>query len=107
MNVPTFILSLPVFKVPYINESQGANMILTKTPIVSAITNDAVKTFNEIYEFTTNDVDFRDVKNTNTKIVDIMLKNKVVTTENIKILSDSGKIEVSNINELITKYTEA
>ena len=36
-----------------------------------------------------------------------MLKNKVVTTENIKILSDSGKIEVSNINELITKYTEA
>ena len=41
------------------------------------------------------------------KIVDIMLKNKVVTTENIKILSDSGKIEVSNINELITKYTEA
>ena len=24
-----------------------------------------------------------------------------------KILSDSGKIEVSNINELITKYTEA
>ncbi|MBQ1812338.1 MAG: CvpA family protein [Bacilli bacterium] len=105
--VVLFILSLPVFKVPYINESQGANMILTKTPIVSAITNDAVKTFNEIYEFTTNDVDFRDVKNTNTKIVEIMLKNKVVTTENIKILSDSGKIEVSNINELITKYTEA
>ena len=104
--VALFILSLPTFKVPFINESKYANTILTKTPILSGITNDVVKTFNEIYEFTTNDIDLKDVDTTNTKIVEIMLKNKVVTTENIKVLSDDGKIKINNLDNLIEKYKE-
>ncbi len=94
--VVLFILSVPTLKVPYINESKGTNIILTKTPILAGISNDAVSTFNEIYEFTTNDIDLKDIKITNTKIVEIMLKNKVVTPENIKVLKDSGKIDINN-----------
>ena len=35
-----------------------------------------------------------------------MLKNKVITVENARILSDKSKIEVDNINELLEKYKE-
>ena len=94
--VVLFILSMPALKVPYINESEGANIILTKTPILSGISNNAVNTFNEVYEFTTNEIDLKDTKTTNTKIVEIMLKNKVVTEDNIKVLRDSGKIDINN-----------
>ena len=94
--VVLFILSMPGLKIPYINESKGANIILTKTPILSNISSDVVSTFNEIYEFTTNDIDFKDTKTTNTKIVEIMLKNKVVTSDNIKVLKDNGKIDIDN-----------
>lgn len=105
--VVLFILSLPTFKVPYINDSKYTNIILTKTPIISGITDGVVKTFDEIYEFTTNDINLNDVNITNTRIVEIMLKNKVVTTDNIKLLSDNGKIEISNLDNLINKYKEA
>ena len=39
-------------------------------------------------------------------MLEIMLKNKVITVENVRILSDKSKIEVDNINELLEKYKE-
>ena len=39
-------------------------------------------------------------------MLEIMLKNKVITVENARILSDKSKIEVDNINELLEKYKE-
>ena len=99
-----FIVSMPVFKAPYFGESKYAKIILEKTPIISSITNDAVSTFNEIKEFSTKKIDIRDVKNTNRNIVEIMLKNDVVTTDSVILLNEKGKIDVDNIDELINKY---
>lgn len=99
-----FIVSMPVFKAPYVGESKYAKIILEKTPIISSITNDAVSTFNEIKEFSTKKIDIRDVKNTNRNIVEIMLKNDVVTTDSVILLNEKGKIDVDNIDELINKY---
>ena len=39
-------------------------------------------------------------------MLEIMLKNKVITVENARILSDKSKIEVDNINELLERYKE-
>lgn len=102
--VVLFIASMPIFKVPYIGESKYAKIILEKTPIVSNITNDAVNTFNEIKEFSTKEIDIRDVKNTNRNIVEIMLKNDVVTTDSVSLLNKKGKIDIENLDELINKY---
>lgn len=102
--VVLFIASMPILKVPYIGESKYAKIILEKTPIVSNITNDAVNTFNEIKEFSTKEIDIRDVKNTNRNIVEIMLKNDVVTTDSVSLLNKKGKIDIENLDELINKY---
>ena len=39
-------------------------------------------------------------------MLEIMLKNDVVTSENVKYLSDKGKIDIDNIDELLSKYKE-
>ena len=104
--VVLFIAASPAFNIPFVNESKYANIILTKTPIVSSVTNDAVNSFNEIAEFTKNEIDMKDVALTNRNIVEIMLKNDLVTTESIELLIEKGKIEIVNANELIEKYKE-
>jgi len=104
--VVLFVVSMPVFSVPFLSESKFAEMILTKTPIVSNVTNDAVNTFNEIAEFTTKAINIKDIDETNSKIVEIMLKNDIVKIDSIKLLNDKGKIKLLNIDELINKYKE-
>ena len=104
--VALFIVSMPVFNAPFVSESKYAEVILMKTPLMSGITSNAVKSFNEIAEFTTKSININDIKSTNSKIVEIMLKNEIVTTESIKLLSEKEKIELSNLDELITKYKE-
>lgn len=104
--VALFILSMPVFNMPFLNESKYAPIILDKTPIVSDVTNDAINTFNEIAEFTKKEINVDDIDDTNKKIVEIMLKNDIVTVDSIKLLNEKGKIKLDNLDELVNKYKE-
>jgi len=104
--VALFIVSLPMLKVPYINESKYAKLILEKTPIISGITNDVVKTFNEISVLTEEIKGTDNTKKANRDIVEVMLKNKVTTSKSIKLLVDKNKITLENAQELIDKYKE-
>ena len=103
--VVLFIASLPVFKIPFIKESKYTNIILTKTPIISSITNDVVKSFEEIG----NTIiyigkDIKDVDGTNNRITEVLLKNKVITFENVKYLVEEGKLKITNLEELQNNY---
>ena len=104
--VALFIVSMPVFKVPYLSESKYAPIILDKTPIISDVTNDAIDTFNKIARFTKKEINVNDVDDTNSKIVEIMLKNDIVTIDSIKLLSEKEKIKLINFDEIVNKYKE-
>lgn len=101
--VALFLVSMPVFDMPFLNESKYASIILEKTPVMSKITDDAVKTFNEIAEFTKKEININDVENTNIKIIKIMLKNDIVKIDSIKLLNEKEKIKIKNIDDLIQK----
>lgn len=105
--VAIYILTIPVFNMPFFNESKYAKIILDKTPIMSKVTDDAVKTFNEIATFTKKEINISDIDDTNNKIVEIMLKNDAVSIESIELLVKKEKIKLTNYDELITKYKEA
>ena len=82
-------------------------MILEKTPVISKVTDGLVKTFNEISDFADKNIKNNvDKRQTNREMLEIMLKNDVVTSENVKYLSDKGKIDIDNIDELLSKYKE-
>lgn len=102
-----FVLSLPMINVKYIDGSKYANIILTKTPIIGKYTESALNKYEEIKIFVNENVNLtisNEEKNSN--LVNIMLKNNMVDIENIKYLSDKGKIKINNIDELIDKYKE-
>lgn len=105
--VAIYILTMPVFNMPFFNESKYAKIILDKTPVMSKVTTDAVKTFNEIATFTKKEINISDIDDTNNKIVEIMLKNDAVSIESIELLVKKEKIKLTNYDELITKYKEA
>lgn len=105
--VALFIVSMPVFNLPFLGESKYAKVVLDKTPIMSKVTNDAIKTFNEIATFTKKEINISDIDDTNNKIVEIMLKNDAVSIESIELLVKKEKIKLNNYEELITKYKEA
>lgn len=106
MYIILFIMSLPTLKMDFLKDSKYTNVILTKTPIISNITNDIVKSFNEIAELTKIKVDLKDADNTNGKIVDVLLKNNIVTIGNVDNLVESKKISIDNYLELKDKYKE-
>ena len=68
--------------------------------------NDIVKSFNEIAELTKIKIDLKDADNTNGKIVDVLLKNNIVTIGNVDNLVESKKISIDNYLELKDKYKE-
>ena len=101
------VVSLPVFKAPYINESKYTKLILTKTPVMSGIAEKLVTSFNEVKDSIIYvGTDIKDVKGTNTKIVEVLLKNKITTTDSIKLLADNNKIEINDLEGLLEKYKE-
>lgn len=106
MYIILFIMSLPTLKMDFLKDSKYTNVILTKTPIISNITNDIVKSFNDIAELTKIKVDLKDADNTNGKIVDVLLKNNIVTIGNVDNLVESNKISIDNYLELKDKYKE-
>lgn len=102
--VGLFIVTMPAFNIPYVGESKYADIILKKTPIISNITNDVITSFNEIAEFTKKEIDMSNIKTTNRKIVEIMLKNEVTTIDSVKLLVEKGKIKIDNFDELVYTY---
>ncbi len=104
--VALFIVSMPVFNMPFLSDSKYAPIILEKTPIMKEFTSNAVKSFNEIAEFTKKSINIKDIDSTNRNIVEIMLKNDIVTIDSVKLLNEKGKIKIDNIDELENKYKE-
>ena len=105
--ISLFIASLPIMNVPYLEDSKYTKLILNNTPFLSSITDGMTDTYEEITEFVNENKDTSiDAKTKNKNIVEIMLKNKVTTTESIKLLIDKGKLDIDNIDELLNKYKE-
>lgn len=102
-----FILSLPIIKVPYLNESKYAKIIMDKTPILSSVCDNIMKTFDEISEFTEENLKLNfDVNKANKDILEIILKNRVATSDNVRYLVEKDKIKIDNVNELLEMYEE-
>ncbi len=90
-----FILTLPIFNIRDIHESQVANYMLTKTPILAKYTDETVKIYDEVYNVIDNRKDKTNIE-LNEESLDVMLKYKFVTVESAEKLIKSNKISVSD-----------
>ena len=105
-----FVLFILV-QIPYtnkmfgLNESNVATVVINKTPGLSLMTDKYYESYKEVYDAielgnATSEVD-KDYL-----ILDILMKNKIVTVESVQKLKDQGKLDIENIDELINKYNK-
>lgn len=97
-----FIVSLPVFNIPLVKESNLANTILSETPLLKEFADETVFLYGEVY----NIIDNKDNKTTeqvNVEILSFMLDNKIVTTESINKLIERNKLHI-NDTAFLDKY---
>ncbi len=103
-----FFLSQPYINIGLNEKSNWSNSILESTPLISNYTNKALNIFYEIKDVydesskekieDTNDIDY--------KMAEIVLKEKVISSDTMMSLVDKGKVKIQGIEELIYKYKE-
>lgn len=97
-----FVISLPVFNLVNLNDSQFAGTILNNTPLLSGLADDTVEVYTEVY----NIIDNRDDKTSeelNEEVLTFMLEKKAISYESAKSLIDRNKILVKD-KEFIEEY---
>lgn len=95
-----FFVAQPALNLDFANDSKYANDILTKTPILTKITDDTLELADEIIKLK----DIKNVNEMNLKIVDLILSKKVTSVETIETLVANGKLNIKNIDSVINKY---
>ena len=88
-----YIISMPIFKQDMIKESEFANNILTKTPVLNSFCDSTINVIDQILDLKE---EYKNTNNTDTynqKVLNLMIDNNVITEENAQKLIDSGKIK--------------
>lgn len=78
--------------------------ILTKTPFLSTLGTSLVDTSNEILTIKDKYADIDDSNQVNLEVIELLLKNKIVTSDSIEVLIEKGKLNIDGLEELIRFY---
>ena len=103
-----YILTLPFFNFEIIKNSKSRIFVLTKTPILSNLLDNTVDASNEIYALKdkyANEEKYS-AKAFNLEALDVLLKYKITTVENIDKLIEFGKLKKEDIESVLDKYRE-
>ena len=88
-----YALSLPIFNVKALGESSMANTILDNTPILSYIIDDKLTLYEEINALKIQYAKSDEHQILDSKILRLLIDNKVVTLDNVNELISEGKID--------------
>jgi len=95
-----FFITQPALNLQFAKDSKYANIILTKTPILSSITDDTVSLIDDIYDLTK----IENVNDMNLRIIDLILENDVTSVKVVRKLVEKDKLNVKNIETILRKY---
>lgn len=100
-----YFLSMPNFsQVSVLKNSSLSPCILKNTPILSGIADKSLKVLEEFKDLSKK---YKKVDNSNEfnlETLDLFLKYEITTVDTIKSLSDSGKLNIKDIDKVLDKY---
>ena len=99
-----FVGSRLSFLAPMIEESSVADFVMTKSPVISNITNDYYLAFEEIYSLKEKYDNTNNKDEYNKEALDILLKYELITTESANKLVEQGKLDFNGAKEIIESY---
>ena len=101
-----YIISLPIFDISIIRESTLRDKIVNDTPILNNMAEKSIEVGKEL----ANLMDEYSIKQNsdeyNLKALDIFLKYNITSVETVDALSESGKLQVKNIESVLTNYRD-
>lgn len=89
------IITLPIFKLPYIKESKVANYMLNNTFVLSSISEEMIDIYGDVY----NILDGRETKTNeqlNEEILRLLINKEVVTKDSAKKLVERNKVHIND-----------
>lgn len=102
-----YIVNLPFFNIPFIRDSKISDGLLNNTPILTNITKQTIKAYDEI-DILINEYNEKNqnIEEFDYKTIDVMLEYKIVKVNSIEKLVEKDKLKIKNINKLLEKYKE-
>lgn len=85
-----FILGQPFINIKMLNESKVANRILDSTPIMSSSIKNTRNAINEMYSL--SEIYKSDKKSFNDEVIKLFIKYEIITSENVNLLKEKGKL---------------
>lgn len=101
-----FIMAQIPVTAEYYNKSELGKGILTKTPLLSNVTNDLYYSVSEVYDICLDYEGEDDKTQGDYEALEVLLKYDIITTESVQKLVDKGKLKIDGTDELIKKYSE-
>lgn len=86
-------LNQPAFNIEIFNESKMTDRVINSSPGLSNIVGKMNNSINDIYVITKDYSNNKDVKATNKKIVNTLLKHKVINKDYVEKLKEQNKID--------------
>jgi len=99
-----YIVTLPFFDTKSVSESKYALKILNNTPILSNYTKEATNILNDFVELKDKYQADGSAKEFNKDALVVLLDYKVVTPDSIDKLVERNKIQIDDIEEILSNY---
>ena len=93
------ILTLPIFKIPYVRESQIGNFMLNNTPILSGISEEMIDIYGNVYTIVT-EKDNKTNEELNEEVLTFLIDKQVLTRDSAKRLVEQNKIHINDTSIL-------
>lgn len=99
-----YILTLPIFAIEGMENSKFKDPILKNTPVLSHYTKDGLQVYEEFNELKDKYEVEQNVDEFNLEALDLFLKYKVITKDSVSKLVESKKLNIPNVDTVLSKY---
>ena len=99
-----YILTLPIFAIDGMENSKFKDPILKNTPILSHYTKDGLQVYEEFNELKDKYEVEQNVEQFNLEALDLFLKYKVITKDSVSKLVERKKLNIPNVDTVLSKY---
>lgn len=89
------VLTLPIFNIPYVRESNIGNFMLNNTPILSGISEEMIDIYGSVYTI----VDEKETKTNeelNEEVLSLLMEKNVISKESAKKLVEQNKVHIND-----------
>lgn len=104
--IAIYILVLPIFSVKEVVNSNCANFILEKTPIVSGVFGEKMELLDEFVSLKEKYKNTESATEFNYDTLDLFLKYDIININSVKKLREKNKLKIDGIDNLLKKYEE-